>query len=141
MTATPRVVVAPPFSPDAAALNFAVRLLRQDHDDYELRHSHLSATDGDIPAIREALGRLADALANGVVLPVGTETVEQFAVQYLIDGEPASPYPFPTTRQGAESMVRAHDREAAANPDWRGSAKLIRRRQHTTPWATVEEKP
>ncbi|MFD6565358.1 hypothetical protein [Micromonospora profundi] len=77
MTDTPRVVVAPPFNPDKAALNFAVKLLRLDHADYELRHSHLSATDGDIPAIRDALGRLADRLANGVVLPEPTAvTVE-----------------------------------------------------------------
>ena len=62
MTGSPRVTVAPPFSPDDAALNFAVKLLRLDHADYELRHSHLSATDGDIPAIREALRRLADRL-------------------------------------------------------------------------------
>ncbi|MEV5211360.1 hypothetical protein AB0K35_28190 [Micromonospora sp. NPDC053740] len=71
----PRVTVAPPSTPERAALNFAARLLRLDYDDHELRHSHLSATDVDVPAIREALRDLADRLAAGAVLPAGTQTV------------------------------------------------------------------
>ncbi|MFC3504827.1 hypothetical protein ACFOOK_28200 [Micromonospora krabiensis] len=81
-----------------------------------------------------------DALAAaGRLLPEGTATVEQFAAQYLIDGEPAAPYQIPTTRQGAESMVRAHDREAALTPGWRGTAKVVRRHQHTTPWVEAPD--
>ncbi len=97
MTDSPRVIVAPPFNPDAAALNLAVRLLRQDHDDFVLRHTHLSATDGDIPAIREALGRLADALSR----PAGVG----YAVRVtLLDGTTSTRHeddPF-TRREDAE---------------------------------------
>ncbi|MEV1013752.1 MULTISPECIES: hypothetical protein [unclassified Micromonospora] len=65
MIDTPRVVVAPPFNPERAALNFAARLLRADYEDHELLHSHLAATDEDVPAIRAALRDLADRLASG----------------------------------------------------------------------------
>lgn len=57
-------LIAPNFTPESAALNFAVKLLRQHHEDWELRHSHLSATDGDVDAIRAAVHRLADMLAD-----------------------------------------------------------------------------
>ena len=104
MTDSPRVVVAPPFNPDAAALNVAVRLLRQDHDDYELRHSHLSATDGDIPAIREALRRLADALANGVVLPAPTAVTVECDIDWT---------DLRSSRPGADVQARSYEWPAA----------------------------
>ncbi len=193
MTAEPDVIVAPPFDPDTAALNLAARLLRQDHDDSELRHTHLSATDDDIPAIRAALRRLADRLAaaartnparddlhslitsvaqreyedsltsfgrvafaaqlgsriaaevmavldaGGLLLPPGTDTVEPFAALVTLDGEPVEANPQPTSREAAQQQVDYHAHQQATNGLWRGSAKLVHRHQHTTPWEPVDK--
>ncbi|MET8278251.1 hypothetical protein [Micromonospora sp. NPDC005174] len=138
MTDTRRVVVAHPFTPESAALNFAARLLRLDHEDHELLHSHLAATAEDVPAIREALRDLADRLSVGAILPAGTKTVEQPGIRIRRNGVVISEEP--VTREQAQIMVQSHEAHRAANPDWRGSAELIHRHQHTTPWATIEEK-
>ncbi|MEU0078592.1 hypothetical protein ABZY58_11900 [Micromonospora tulbaghiae] len=77
--------------------------------------------------------------AVGLHLPAGTKTVEQFAARVLLDGEPVEAVTQPTTRELAERQVRAHQRERAANPGWRGTAELVRRQQHATPWEPVKE--
>ncbi|MEU7978225.1 hypothetical protein AB0B63_06805 [Micromonospora sp. NPDC049081] len=84
---------------------------------------------------------LAALAAAGRLLPAGTETVEQFAARIMIDGEPVFPWPDPITRQGAKAMVKAHKRERAYDPQWRGTAELVHRHQHTTPWTPAEETP
>ncbi len=139
MTDTPRVITAPPFTPERAALNFAARLLRADYDDHELRHSHLSATVGDVPAIREALHDLADRLARGAVLPTGTETVEEFGARVYRDGRLIDESDPPVSRELAQARVDWHARKRVAKPGWPGSAELVRRYQHTTPWESVSE--
>jgi hypothetical protein len=136
MTDSPRVAVAPPFSAERAALNFAARLLRLDYDDYELRHSHLAATDTDVPAIREALRDLADRLATGVVLPTGTETVEQWGTRLTWDGH-TEEHLTGRSRDDAQRRVDLHRRARVEQPGWRATAELVHRHQHTTPWEPV----
>lgn len=72
--------------------------------------------------------------AAGLMLPAGTRTVEQFAARVLLDGKPVDSLPEATTRVRAQARVDYHARMRAENPDWRGSADLVHRRQHTTPW-------
>jgi hypothetical protein len=85
VTDTPRVIVAPPFNPERAALNFAARLLRADYEDHELLHSHLAATAEDVPAIREAVRDLADRLTSGMVLTAPTATRTEWGIWWHAD--------------------------------------------------------
>ncbi|MEV1013753.1 MULTISPECIES: hypothetical protein [unclassified Micromonospora] len=87
----------------------------------------------------EAAARaVLDALATaGRLLPAGTETVEQPGIRIRRDGVVMSEEP--ATREQARIMIQSHEAHRAVDPGWRGSAEMIHRYQHTTPWATVEE--
>ncbi len=57
----------------------------------------------------------------------------------ILDGEPVEEDPQPTSRETAQQQVDYHARQQAKNGLWRGSAKLVRRHQHTTRWEPVSE--
>ncbi|MER7167000.1 hypothetical protein ABT336_13160 [Micromonospora sp. NPDC000207] len=73
------------------------------------------------------------------LLPAGTDTVEQWGVRLYQDGQLADESDPPVSRERAQARVDWHTRKRAENPGWRGTAELVHRHQHTTPWRLVED--
>ncbi|MER7331642.1 MULTISPECIES: hypothetical protein [unclassified Micromonospora] len=81
-----------------------------------------------------------DAIAHaGLMLPTGTDTVEQWASRVLRDSVVVQEPDVPTGRERALARIAWHEQKRAEDPGWRGSAELVRRHQHTTPWERAGE--
>ncbi|MCG5464199.1 hypothetical protein MED01_002364 [Micromonospora sp. MED01] len=78
---------------------------------------------------------------TGAILPAGTWTVEQFNSRLYRGGTLMDEPDTAETREHAQARVDWHTRKREAESGWPGVAVLVRRYQHTTPWATVEETP
>lgn len=81
--------------------------------------------------------KVLDAAAS--VLPAGTHTVEQYNSRLYRGGTLMDEPDTAETRDHAQARVDWHARKREAEPGWPGTAVLVRRYQHITPWVTVEE--